>query len=417
MTVKSRLRLWVAGVSIAFALVSIQASVDLASVVGQRQAITAANRDLAAVSRLDARVAGSDQVRLQPTDPGWAAWGTTAGPAEESVDRARTWLDRIDQVALAGGAAERMTDLRWYVRKASAELRAAAAISSNAMASSWEHLARGLLLGYIFLFAGATGVYLIQVVPTAGITVVTARTRSIRRKRVRQLPGMKLDHVRHELRTPLTVILGYAAELESQLEGELKEFATTIRKSGDRLHDTVEEILAYADLADEDTTLTAEPVEIHAVVESVIRKLRPLAFEKRLKFVYRATKAEAWVSANAEALETAVTHLVENALKYTDSGSVVVTVEAENERVRLAVEDTGVGFEEARLTDLSLPFRQASSGDARHHEGVGLGLTIARKVVEASGGRLTASSEPGVGSRFTITLPQHAVEMEARRAA
>ncbi len=416
MTVKSRLRFWIAGVTIAFAIVAVQASADLAAIVGQRQAVTAANRDLEAMVRLDARVVASDVVRLQPTDPGWASWAATAGPAADAVGRARSWLDRIDHVALGGGGPERATDLRWYVRKAAAELRAAAAITSNSMASSWEHLARGLLLGYILLFAGATGAYLMGVVPTAGITVITARSQS-KRKAVGQLPGMSLDHVRHELRTPLTIMLGYAAELEAQLDGELKEFATTIRTSGNRLHDTIEEILTFADLADESTTLSVVPVEIHAIVENVIRRLRPKAFEKRLKFVYQATKSEAWVRANSEALETAVVHLVENAIKFTEAGSVVVTVEAEQEQVRVSVEDTGLGFEENNLPELSSPFAQASSGDSRRHEGVGLGLTIARRVVEASGGRLTASSEVGVGSRFAITLPQYVSAPELKKAA
>ncbi|MFT5516487.1 MAG: signal transduction histidine kinase [Rhodothermales bacterium] len=418
MTAKSRIRLWIAGLAVALTVVAVQGAADMASLVGQRQVMTAASSDLAALSRFDARIAASNGQRLEPTDPSWAAWSVMAGPASEAVDRARSWLDRIDHVALGANGQERTNDLRWYVRKSAAELRSAAATTSHGMAGSWEHLARGLLLSYILVFAGAAGVYVLGIIPTAGITVVTTRMAQKREARLAELPGLQLAHVKHELRTPLTVILAYAAELESALEGESKEFASTIRDSANRLHDTISELLTYAELTDERTSLTSEPVEVHAVVERVIARMRPLAFEKRLSFVYRATKAEAWVDTNPDALETAMGHLVENALKFTEAGSVVVSVESENERVRVSVEDTGKGFDESRLGELAGPFRQGSSGDARLHEGVGLGLTIARRVAESSGGRLTASSLEDVGSRFTITLPRLAKgERELQRAA
>ncbi|NNE68924.1 MAG: HAMP domain-containing histidine kinase [Rhodothermales bacterium] len=406
MTAKSRIRLWIAGLAIALTVVAVQSAADMAALVGQRGAISAASSDLAALSRFDARVAASGGLRLEPTDPSWAAWSAMAGPSADAVDRARSWLDRIDHVALGGGGVERAADLRWYVRKAAAELRSAAAITSTASASSWDSLARNLLLSYILVFAGALGVYFLSIIKTAGITVVTTRAAAGEaREKPIEVPGLGLAHVRHELRTPLTVILAYAAELQNSAKGEALEFATAIRDSANRLHDTLEELLTYADLVDDSSSIAREPIEIHSIVESVISRLRPMAFEKRLSFVYRATKTEAWINANADAIEAAVSHLVENALKYTEKGSVVVSVDADGARVRVSVEDTGRGFEENRLSELASPFAQGSTGDAREHEGVGLGLTIARQVAEASGGRLTASSLPDVGSRFAITLP------------
>ena len=418
MTAKSRIRLWIAGLAIALTIVGIQSLADMAAVVGQRAAISAASSDLASLSRFDGRLAASGGLRMEPTDPSWASWSAMAGPAAEAVDRARSWLDRIDHVALGESNPERAADLRWYVRKAAAELRSAAAITSTSLAGSWEGLSRSLLLAYILLFAGALGVYLLNVIPTMGITVVTTRgARKDATPATVEVPGLGLAHVRHELRTPLTVILAYAAEMESQAEGEMAEFALAIRNSANRLHDTLEELLTYADLVDDSSSITREPIEIHSIVESVISRLRPLAFEKRLSFVYRATKTEAWVNASGDAIEAAVSHLVENALKYTEKGSVVVSVEADAGRVRVSVEDTGRGFEESRLGELASPFTQGSQGDAREHEGVGLGLTIARQVAESSGGRLTASSLPDVGSRFAITLPLLGAERSLQKAA
>ena len=405
MTATLRIRLWIAGLALGLTVIVVQAGVDMAAVVGQRSALTAVSSDLSALSRFDARLAASGGERLEPTDPSWASWSAVAGPAAESVERARSWLDRIDHVALGSGSTVRAADLRWYVRKAAAELRAASAETSNAMAASWHNLSQGLLLAYIILFAGTLGFYLLKAIPTRGITVVTTRANP-REARSIEMPGLELAHVKHELRTPLTVILAYAAELESIVQGDALEFTRTIRDAGTKLHDTLEELLTYADLSEEGTSLANEPVEIHAVVERVIARLRPVAFEKRLSFVYRATKSEAWVSASPDAVESAIAHLVENALKYTTSGSVVVAVEAEDERVRVSIEDTGIGFDESRLGELAAPFRQGSSGDARAHAGVGLGLTIARRVAESSGGRLTASSLEDVGSRFTMTLPR-----------
>lgn len=418
MTAKSRIRLWIAGLAIALTIVGIRSAADMAALVGQRGALSAASADLAALSRFDARVAASGGLRLEPTDPSWAAWSAVAGPSTDAVDRARSWLDRIDHVALGGGGAERAADLRWYVRKAAAELRSAAAITSTASAGSWDSLSRNLLLSYILLFAGALGVYFLSIIETAGITVVTTRGANKETTPAPiEVPGLGLAHVRHELRTPLTVILAYAAELKAATEGDQHEFATAIGDSANRLHDTLEELLTYADLVDDSSSISKEPIEIHSIVESVISRLRPLAFEKRLSFVYRATKTEAWINANADAIEAAVSHLVENALKYTEKGSVVVSVDADGARVRVSVEDTGRGFDENRLGELASPFAQGSTGDAREHEGVGLGLTIARQVAEASGGRLTASSLPDVGSRFAITLPMLTEQRALPKAA
>ncbi|MBO6576377.1 MAG: HAMP domain-containing histidine kinase [Rhodothermales bacterium] len=419
MTATLRLRLWIAGIAVAVTVIAIQSAADMATVVGQRAAITAASSDLASLSRFDGRLAASGGSRMEPTDPAWASWAAVAGPAAESVERARSWLDRIDHVALAGGDPGRAADVRWYVRKAAAELRAGAAVNSNGLAASWQGLSRNLLLAYILLFGGALGVYLLKVLPTRGITVVTTRSATREELKPVELPGLELAHVRHELRTPLTVMMGYAAELEGLVDGDAREFARTIRQAGTRLNDTLEQLMTYAELTDHEASLVSEPVEVHQVVEKVISRLRPTAFDKRLSFVYRATKEDAWVRTSPEAIETAIAHLVENALKYTEKGSVVVSVECDNGKVRVAVEDTGVGFDEARLAELAAPFQQGSRGDSRKHEGIGLGLTIARSVAESSGGRLTASSLKGVGSRFAITMPQitEATVTPIRRAA
>ena len=216
-----------------------------------------------------------------------------------------------------------------------------------------------------------------------------------------------LANTSHELRTPLTAILGFAAVLQEELDGDLQHFASMIRRGGERLLDTVNAMLDMA-------RLQADAVDVHLidldVVEAaseVVRGLEPLAEEKGL-FV-RVMPESIAVPARMDrfGLERILVNLVGNAIKFTDEGGVTVLVDATDDEVHLVVRDTGIGIEREALPELFEEFQQASTGYGRTHEGNGLGLAITQRLVHMLGGEIVVESRVGGGTTFRITLPRY----------
>ncbi len=214
-------------------------------------------------------------------------------------------------------------------------------------------------------------------------------------------------NVSHELKTPLTSIRGYA---ETLLEGGLEDvdhrqrFVETIRDQAARLESLVEDLLQLADLDRPDSELDLKDWDIAEVVGDMISSLENLA-ERRglvLRFVARPGLL---VRIDRIRVELALRNLLDNALKYTDTGSVSVTVEPRGSFVRVSVTDTGRGIEAQYLPRLFERFYRVDTGRSRALGGTGLGLSIAKHAVELHGGRLGVESVPGVGSTFWLDIP------------
>ena len=210
----------------------------------------------------------------------------------------------------------------------------------------------------------------------------------------------------HELRTPLTVMRAHLESAELRGEAVQGDVQRVLQAEVARLERLVEDLftLSRADLGQLDVRL--EPVEPGELLNSLAHSLQPVAEAGRITLLEAIPDGLPRVRADRQRLTQAIVNLIQNALKYTPEGGLVrLEAETVGDRVRLSVLDTGIGIDQADLDRIFEPFYRTDASRARTTGGAGLGLSLARELVEAMGGTLHAESEPGRGSRFSLELP------------
>lgn len=223
-----------------------------------------------------------------------------------------------------------------------------------------------------------------------------------------RLKSAFLANISHEIRTPLTGILGFAELLDEELaargQEDLREFAQIIDRSGRRLLTLLNDLLDLSKIEANRLELKLCPVEVNEIVEQAAQLMRPLAVDKGLLLELKLGNPPL-AMAEPSRLHQVVVNLLSNAIKFTDTGYVRVHTGSRDGMVWLAVEDTGCGIDPAFLPHLFEPFRQEREGLTQTHQGVGLGLSIARRLVELMGGQISVVSEKGRGTTFEVKLP------------
>lgn len=220
-----------------------------------------------------------------------------------------------------------------------------------------------------------------------------------------------LGSLNHEVRTPLTGILGMTdLLLETRLDSEQKDYVASIRTCADELLVLFDKTLEYSDLSSGRPVLARREFHLPESLRGAVHEHLPNARAKGLRLVCRMAPGLPEVAiGDAARLQRLLTHLVENAVKFTDFGRVEVSAAGRgNDRgfeLRLDVCDTGIGIAPERLPLVFEAFRQLDSGPARGHNGLGLGLSLVQKLTALMGGTLTVDSTPGRGSVFTATIP------------
>ena len=227
-------------------------------------------------------------------------------------------------------------------------------------------------------------------------------------------------NVSHEFRTPLTLILG---PTESALQGTHGPLPTPLRRQLERtrhharrLLRLVGQLLDLARLESGKLTLHRQPADLVAFLHRIVRAFAPLAERERLTLSFRSDVRALPLAFDAEKLEQVVANLLSNALKFTPGGGkvwVTLTTSSgngeaapeETSAVEVVVKDTGPGIAEADLERVFDRFEQVDGSATRAHEGTGIGLSLARELVELHGGRLLVLSERGFGSAFIVRLP------------
>lgn len=247
----------------------------------------------------------------------------------------------------------------------------------------------------------------------------TAEAAQQRAEEMLRLKTSLLNNISHELRTPLTSILGFADVLQGEVEPEQREYVDFIIQSGRRLRETFNSVLTLAQLDSGIAQLTPEPVDLVCEVQSTLDLLRPQAEAKGLPLQLRTSLPQLACSLDRSALHRTLMNLVSNAIKFTDSGAITIFLEltptnqATTPSLQLQVHDTGIGIHPDFLPRLFSEFEQASSGDERRYEGVGLGLSITKRLVDLMGGTIAVTSEVLQGTTVTVTLPvAHAAETQ-----
>ncbi|MDP2086974.1 MAG: ATP-binding protein, partial [Gemmobacter sp.] len=223
----------------------------------------------------------------------------------------------------------------------------------------------------------------------------------------------------HELRTPLTAIIGLSEVLEStcQIESRRADLAT-IRTAASDLTAVLSDVLDHAQLEGGRLTLARKALSLTDLMAALVAEHMPKATARGLTLRLEVEgAAPPHRQGDADRLRQILRNLVDNALRFTPSGGVILTLDlCAADRVTIAVADTGIGLPAADLERIFQPFVQLDSSMGRLHGGRGLGLSLARKLAQAMGGTLSVTSEPGVGSTFRLDLPLPSVPIVARPA-
>lgn len=214
-----------------------------------------------------------------------------------------------------------------------------------------------------------------------------------------------LANMSHELRTPLVGILGCASMIEEDTKDPLtKELAGIINKSGQRLHETLNAILDLTKIETENLPFDLNPINIVTVIKSSYEIFINEAKLKGLNLYFDIDEEEIFAFADANLLKSVVTHLISNAIKYTDNGGISLRAFTNENKVIIKVVDTGIGIPASYKEIIFEPFRQVSEGYNRQFEGSGLGLTLTKKYVQMMNGRIWFESKVGEGSTFFVEL-------------
>lgn len=222
-----------------------------------------------------------------------------------------------------------------------------------------------------------------------------------------------LASMSHELRTPLNAIVGFTGTLLMKLPGPLtaeqEKQLRTIQASSRHLLSLINDLLDLAKIESGKVELNAEILDCRAVIEDVSTTLRPLAEGKGLRFEIRIPADELPVQTDRRSLTQILINLANNAIKFTNTGSVRIELAARRDNgsplAEIAVVDTGIGIREGDKAKLFQAFMQVDSSSTRAYEGTGLGLHVSQKLAHMIGGQIRFESEQGKGSTFYVSVP------------
>jgi PAS domain S-box-containing protein len=242
---------------------------------------------------------------------------------------------------------------------------------------------------------------------TADLALASAREAALES----QLKSAFLANTSHEIRTPLNVILGYTDLIGEHLakigDHTQDAYLEALGRAGRRLLKTLQQILDYSRLEAGALALHPSAIALAPFIEDQANDLKALAGAKGLDLRLEIAQPDATVRFDEYCLQSALSSLLDNAIKFTDRGEIVLGLDRDSTgTLKLEVRDTGIGIDDAYLPRLFEPFSQEQAGHSRRFEGVGLGLAFAHKCIELGGARLSAASRKGEGSIFTIEFPR-----------
>ncbi|GFO55986.1 hybrid sensor histidine kinase/response regulator [Geomonas sp. Red276] len=220
-----------------------------------------------------------------------------------------------------------------------------------------------------------------------------------------------LRGVSHELRTPLTPIIGMTdLVLTNEQDDEKRKYLSLVQKAAMKLLGLIEDLIETSRLEGDEVRLETRPFRLAPFLEGIVGELQPLAASKKLALTVDVDpELPPTVVADQGMLHKVLSVLVGNAVKFTAEGDVTVSarreVSGQGFMIRFSVADTGIGIGEEDLERIFNDFTQSDGAVTRAYPGLGLGLTLARRIIEIMGGRIWAESRPGAGSIFHSEIP------------
>lgn len=238
-------------------------------------------------------------------------------------------------------------------------------------------------------------------------------------KRADRMKSEFISTLSHELRTPLAAISGWLQILrEDPSKQELDEGIEIIERNVRVQSQLVNDLLDMSRIESGKITLDIQRIDLPAVVTAAIEAVRPAATTKEIRLTFAFSSVEGLVMADRNRIQQVLSNLLNNAIKFTPkSGRIHVTIERVNSHVEVAVADNGIGISSEHLESIFDRFSQADASITRRHGGLGLGLAIAKNLVELHGGKLSAHSPGhGHGATFIVNLPLLPVHFDVQRA-
>lgn len=232
-----------------------------------------------------------------------------------------------------------------------------------------------------------------------------------RAKEISTLKSNLLGNLNHEVRTPMNAIIGFSQILKEEIKDEaLADMADKISKSSYRLLNTLSLILDLSELESGTVKVSRTKIVLSNFINYILSALKITAREKNLTFEVIVENEELTAPVDERLLTQILKNIVENAIKYTEEGGITITIKEgmdENNipSAFIEIQDTGEGITKEALKIIFDEFRQASEGITRKYQGTGLGLTIAKKMMNLLNGKIKVESKVGKGSTFTLILP------------
>lgn len=215
-----------------------------------------------------------------------------------------------------------------------------------------------------------------------------------------------LANMSHELRTPLNGIIGLAELLSLEVvDDDMRDHAETIRNSGQHLMVVLNDVLDLAKIEANRITLNVQPIDLKALITAIAALHRFNSSAKGVELITALPDEPCEIESDPVRLRQVLDNLLSNAVKFTHEGRITIRLQEQHDRFVISVQDSGIGIAPEELTRIFEPFYQAENFLTRHHRGTGLGLPLARRMVELMGGKLDVDAIQGTGSTFTVTLP------------
>ena len=232
-----------------------------------------------------------------------------------------------------------------------------------------------------------------------------------------------LANMSHELRTPLNAVIGFSEIISNQTLGPAgvpayAEYAKDIHDSGEHLLELINNVLDASRVEVGKLDLKEETVEIGEIVQSAMQAVRVQAGKKSLALELHLPEEPVGLRADPLRLRQILINLLANAVKFTpEVGRVTLSFEASHSSAIFAVVDTGIGMSPDEIAVATEPFRQIENAMVKRHEGVGLGLSLAKHMTEMHGGKLEIESSKGVGTTVRVVLPADRILRASKTSA
>jgi two-component system phosphate regulon sensor histidine kinase PhoR len=224
-------------------------------------------------------------------------------------------------------------------------------------------------------------------------------------KRVEKIKKDFVVNVSHELRTPLTAIKGFVETIYEDIDDKNRGYLAIIRRNTDRLINIVADLLLLSELEEKGAALSLEPCDLTIMIEQMRKIFEPRLREKGLLLTIPANPALPDLMADAFKLEQVFVNLIDNAIKYTETGGITISLLQQNGQVLIEIQDTGIGIPREHLSRIFERFYVVDASRSKQLGGTGLGLSIVKHILLLHNGTIDVESTPGQGTKFIITLP------------